>query len=247
MGIIAGAAATLRRDDVRFAPALKAAGGSWTLRSALLEAAGCDRRAGPLGYWQWREIHSTLDAARARIAEHAQLPARMDAERWANQAERTLEEVLAALDAVPDSDDVTPPGELQLRPWCDVRAASTCRVPYVPLAALVHGWGPPQQRSWSSMVEHFGLTVGMTSWSLLDRIDPDIRQIPPPPEVAETAAVLRRWMALDDDATAPVEWLFRVTENATGQSLEDLHRQAIEAVTQTSERSDVGTLQGGGA
>jgi hypothetical protein len=152
----------------------------------------------------------------------------MDAERWANQPDRTLEEVLAALDAVAADQDVPLPREVRKRPWCDPRTITTCRVPFVPLAALVHGWGSPQE-PWTNVVERFGLVRQMTSWDLLDRIDPQIRDLPAPAEAAVIAAALRGWMSRQDEYVAPVSWLFSVTADDPEMSLNDLHEHAVEA------------------
>lgn len=229
MGVVREAAEVLRSGERRFAGTAEASGSSsWTLRDALLVALGCHRRAGPLAYWQWRELHAALREARDLIVVHTEAPPRVDAERWANQPSRTVDEVLAALDAVPEERDVQPLDEVSLRPWCDPSIQVTCRIPFVPLASLVHAWADPT-RGWSETADRLGLTPDMTSWDLLDRLEPQIRDVTPPEGVARSAGLLRDWMVAHG-ATSPARWLFEVAAVSPAISLEELDHRASEAI-----------------
>ena len=230
MGVAADAARALRSEHVRFAPAVSSVGtSSWTLRDALVTACGCDRRAGYLAYWQWEMVQAALQTVRAVIASNADLPPGLDVERWANQPTRTVDEVLEVLDAVRSTDDVELPEEPSIRAWCDPKAVATCRIPYIPLAAVVHAWGD-RDRAWSDVVSEFDLAEGLSSWDLLRRVDPAIRDLPPPEGVRDAAWQLRSWQGLQSTSVAPVRWLFAVTEESPQTSLRTLLRRASEAV-----------------
>lgn len=229
MGVLLEAGRLLQSDERRFVGEPGATGSAWTLRDVLLVALGCHRRAGPLAYWEWRELHAALRAARSLLDAYTEAPPHMDAERWANQPLRTLEEVLAALDAVPEDRDVQPLEEVSLRPWCDPSYPATCRIPYVPLACLVHGWGDPE-RGWSETADRLGLTPNSSSWDVLDRLEPEIRHVPAPEGTAETAWLLRRWTVLEDVSTSPVRWLFEATSDEPSIPLSELVQRAQEAI-----------------
>jgi hypothetical protein len=237
MGVVAGAAGVLRSDSVRFAPALVTEGTStWTLRDAIVTACGCDRRAGPLAYWEWQGLHATLDSAREVIARHADISPVTDPEQWANQPTRTLAEVLEVLDAVPVAADVPVPPEVSLRPWCDPKVVSRCRIPYIPLAAIVHAWGD-LDRAWSDAVQPFELTAEMSSWDLLRTIEPAIRHETPGDGVAETAWMLRRWKGAVADTVAPARWLHTVIEGDPSITLRQLRDRATDAVAAHDEQT----------
>ena len=215
MGIIADARDLLAGETRAFVPALagsEAAG--WTLRDALVTAAGCDRTAGPMAYWEWRDVHDVLDAARQRLARHLGTSMATDAERWANQSGRTLDEVLSVLDAGCSEGDIDAPSQLTMRPWCNPKTVSTCRVPFIPLAATVHAW-TMHGGTWADISGRYGLTRSTTSWQSLDAIEPDIRDSAPPPDVYEQAMALRAWMRDGPDTTNASTWLFAVCEETT--------------------------------
>ena len=229
MGVIGEAERLLQSEKRPFVGEPGAPDWAWTLRDALLVALGCHRRAGPLAYWEWRELHAVLRTARDLVGAHAGAPPGMDAERWANQRSRTLEDVLAALDAVPEEQDPQATGEVSLRPWCNPSIPATCRIPFVPFACLVHGWGDPA-RGWVETAVRLGLTPESSSWDVLNRLEPEICDSAPPEGVAETAGLLRRWMVLDGASTSPVHWLFGVTASEPVVSLTELTKWAQEAI-----------------
>lgn len=229
-GVAAAARALLGSERVRFAPALAGDGtATWTLRDALVTAVGCDRRAGPLAYWEWESLYASLESARRGIASRVDLPDRMDLEQWANQRPRTAEEVLEALEAVPEDEDVPVPAAPVVRPWCDAKVISRCRIPFIPLAAVTHAWGD-MDRPWSDVAGEFGLTAELTSWELLRRIDPTIRDTTASAPVAEVAWDLRRWKGLDplSDSFSTARWLFSVAEADSSVTLEGLRDRASE-------------------
>ena len=229
VGLLREAGRLLESEERLFVGEPGATDAAWTLRDALLVALGCHRRAGALAYWEWRELHSALQAARDLLDLHTGAPLRMDAERWANEPSRTLEQVLAAIEAVPEEQDIQLLENVSLRPWCDPSSPATCRIPFVPLACLVHGWGDPT-RGWSETADSLGLTPASTSWDVLDRLDPEIRGVPAPEATAQNAQLLRRWMGLDEISISPVRWLFDVTADEPGASLSELTERAREAV-----------------
>ncbi|WP_425413684.1 DUF6197 family protein [Nitriliruptor alkaliphilus] len=237
MGVAAEAATVLQSDMVQFVPALAAEGASaWTLRDALIAACGCDRRAGPMAYWEWQELHATLRRTREVVARHAGVPLGVNVEQWANQPSRTLEEVIGALHAVPVADDLPIPPSPSLRPWCDPKVASRCRIPYIPLAALVHAWGD-RDRPWSDVARSFELVAAMSSWDLLRAIEPSIRDAAPAEEVADIAWTLRGWKSLVAESAAPSRWLHSVAEDDPTITLTQLWDQASEAVAAQHEQT----------
>ncbi len=229
VGVIGEAGRLLRSEARQFVGEPDATGASWTLRDALLVALGCHRRAGPLAYWEWRELHAALREARDLIGAHTGAPPSMDVERWANEPSRTLEEVLTALDAVPEHQDVHPPELVSLRPWSRPSVLATCRLPFIPLACLVHGWDDPTC-GWSQFAGRLELTPDSTSWALLDRLEPEIRDVTPPEGVAETAWLLRQWMVLDGLSSSPVRWLFEITADEPDVCLTELVGRARETI-----------------
>lgn len=229
MSVAADAARVLRSEEVRFAPGMVSEGtSSWTLRDALVAACGCDRHAGHLAYWQWETVQAALQAVRAVLASNAGLPPTLDVERWANQPTRTLDEVLEVLDSVQSTDDIEVPEAPLMRPWCDPKIVATCRIPYIPLAALVHAWGD-RARPWSELVAEFELVPDLSSWDLLRRVDPAIRDLPAPQGVQDSARQLRVWQGSQSASVAPVRWLFAVTDDLPEATLDALLQRADEA------------------
>lgn len=223
MGILADARDLLASETRAFVPAFagsEAAG--WTLRDALVTAAGCDRTAGPMAYWEWRDVLQVLDAARQCLTPHVGTATTTDVERWANQSGRTLDEVLAVLDTGCSEGDVDAPGQLTMRPWCNPKIVSTCRVPFIPLAATVHAW-KMHGGTWADTAARYGLARSTTSWQSLDAIEPDIRDSTPPPDIYAQTMTLRAWMRDGSDATNASRWLFAVCEQTT-ELLELLER-----------------------
>ena len=229
MGVAAGAARVLRSEHVRFAPGMVSDGtSSWTLRHALVAACGCDRHAGHLAYWQWETVQAALQAVRAVLASNAGLPPSLDVERWANQPTRTVEGVLEVLDSVQSTDDVEVPQAPSMRSWCDPKVVATCRIPFIPLAAVVHAWGD-RERPWSELVAEFQLARDLSSWELLRRVDPAIRDLPAPQGVQDAARQLRAWQGSQSASVAPVRWLFAVTDDSPETTLNALLQRADEA------------------
>lgn len=190
----AAAAATLASDEVAFVPAQDQLGANvsspWTLRDALLVSGRMRRKAGPLACWEWRGLVGELNAALARLGSALD---EVDAERWSNAAGRTRQEVIDLLLGCAE-DDVDVPSAATLRPWCDPSLLRTCRVPFVPLAALVHAWSA-RSASVAEIVEHFGLAETTDPWTLLDRVDAEIAFTEAPDDVAAKADVFRGAMA----------------------------------------------------
>lgn len=214
MGILTDAADILASESRPFVPALSASEATGlTLRDALLMAAGCDRVAGPMAYWEWREIHEILASARERLHPHTGAPATVDAEHWANQPSRTLDEVVAALDAGRGEGDIDAPVELTMRPWCNPKVVSTCRVPFVPLAATIQAW--TMRGGWDAMVTRYSLTPSTTSWQTLDAVEPDVRDVAQLEGVYGPAMTLRAWMRLQSDTANSTMWLFTVCNEST--------------------------------
>ena len=229
MGVAADAARVLRSEHVRFAPGMVSGGtSSWTLRDALVAACGCDRHAGHLAYWQWETVQAALKAVRSVLASSAGLPPTLDVERWANQPTRTAEEVLEVLESVQSEDDVEVSEAPSMRSWCDPKIVVTCRIPYIPLAALVHAWGD-RERPWSDLVAEFRLAPDLSSWDLLRRVDPAIRDLPAPQGVQDAARQLRAWQGSQSASVAPVRWLFAVTDDSPETALDSLLQRAGDA------------------
>jgi hypothetical protein len=232
VGIITDSAARLRSRAVQFAPALGRGGAStWTLRDVLIDACGCDHTAGPLAYWEWRAIHEALKEAREVLTPRTDAPPHMDVERWANQADRTVDEVLAVLEMVDNAEDVLAPESGGMRPWCDPRQVTTCRLPYIPLAAFTHAWllhGP--RTPLQELLYRYGLGPTTTSWDLLDRIDPEIRSATVDANRVRAVAVeLRQWMRSSGEEVTAAKWLRAVAADEPDSSLDDLELRAIDA------------------
>jgi hypothetical protein len=226
LGIITVAADILRSESRTFVPAIGATTTSgWTMRDALLSAAGCDRTAGHLTYWEWRELQDLLAATRRRVHPHTGAPATIDAEQWSNQAGRTIEEVLAALDAAGSEGDIEAPAQLTMRPWCNPKIIRTCRIPFIPLAAIVQAWAA-HEGTWQDIAARYDLTPSTTPWAMLEIIDPDIRNIAAT-NVHEGASTLRAWMEQQTDIASPVKWMFSVcSEDTKLAALLDLAEQS---------------------
>ncbi len=195
------------------------------MRDALLSAAGCDRTAGYLAYWEWQELQHMLAAARERIHPHTDAPGTIDAEHWANHPARTVEEVLTALDAAGKEGDIEAPSRVTLRPWCKPKIVGTCRIPFIPLAATAQAWAA-HDGTWWDIVDRFGLAASMTSWDVLEVIEPGIRNAPTA-NVHEAAIALRAWMGQQTDIASPIKWMFAVCDD--GPRLAELIERAEQA------------------
>lgn len=196
MGVLEQAADKLRSEKHQFVPALdeaRATSSTWTLGDALLDGCGCHRKAGPLAYWEHHEIHDTLVAAFELVAAEA---GATDGRAWSNEPQRSLAEVLEVLSAAAAKGDLRGPAVVRMRPWCKASDQFTCRIPFIPLAALMHAWklAPvPLQ----AFVDRYDLKPSMDPWALLDLVDPDIVGTEPPEGIADAAgelrAVMERW------------------------------------------------------
>lgn len=229
MGIIEAAARHLRSDEASFVPALSdSSQSSWTLRDALLAGSGCDRSAGPLAYWEWQEIDSGLEEARQRISGHVGAPGPMGPERWANQKDRSLEEVLDVLDAAGGDGDVELPPEVTLRPWCDPTVVSRCRIPYIPLAAVVHAW-TLDGGSLKELLGRYEIRADTPSWTVLEIVDEHIAHTQPADAVEDLAWNLRVWMDSESSAVSLAsKWLWELTEKHAGVTYPELVDVAAE-------------------
>ena len=155
----------------------------------------------------------------------------MDIEQWANQPSRTIDEVLDVLDAVAADGDIDAPDPPTLRPWCSTKTAARCRIPYIPLAAVVHAWGDGD-RSWSSVVDEYRLDPDLSPWEALQRLDPVIRDVAPHPDVADAAWELREWLIAEEHSYSQIRWLFDVTENEPTTDLPTLRKRAVVAAAE---------------
>lgn len=196
-GWFAAAAAVLANDEVSFVPAQDQLGSDvsnpWTLRDALVVSGGIHRKAGPLAYWEWRRLVDELNAALSRLGAVIE---EASAERWSNTSGRTRQEVVDLLSDCA-KDDMAVPSSPTLRPWCDPSLIRTCRVPFVPVAAVVHAWSS-MACSVAEFVDRFDLQKTTDPWTLLDRVDAEIAFTDPPDGVAAIAEVFRAAMAAQD-------------------------------------------------
>lgn len=195
MGLLELTAARLR-GGARFVPvgdATHTGTAPSTLHELLVESCGCHRTAGPLAYFEHREIDAALRDARSRLAAIVGT----DPEGWADQASRTAVEVIAACEAAAAAGDVDVPGAVTLRPWCRTASVFTCRIPFIPLATVVHWWlthpGPV-----GALVDTFDLGDVPDPWTLLDRVEPaagrETSGAAMVEEIRTTAVLLRDWV-----------------------------------------------------
>lgn len=194
MALLAAAREILASDDVEFVASLDQLDsdvvGPWTLRDALIVASGCDRKVGPFAYWEHREIGGAINQVWDRLAEHVDAPP----EGWSSSKGRTKADVLTALDsALGAGDDIAAPESVTMRPWCTTKLVRTCRIPFVPLGALVHAWGPRGGKL-QGLLDHFEIDATTDAWTILDRVEPEIRNVPAVQDVADIADYLRGCM-----------------------------------------------------
>jgi hypothetical protein len=193
VGVLERAAEQLRSDKVQFAPVLddiNSSGSTWTLADALVHGCGCRRSAGPLAYWEHLDISQAIKEAFDRIAAAAGVT---NGKAWSNEPQRKLSEVLDVLETAAAGGDVAAPELVRLRPWCDPSKQFTCRIPFVPLAALMHAW-KLNPCPLDKLVGDYDLEMFMDPWVLLERVEPDIVDTSSPGGVAEDAAKLRLGM-----------------------------------------------------
>ncbi len=196
MGLIERAREILADDAVEFSAALDqseaSSSSSWTLRDALVTAAGCNRKAGLFAYWEHAELKIAINQVWSVLEGFT---VEQHPERWANQSGRTKAEVLAVLDGGLGQGDVDVPAIVTLRPWCNPGLVRTCRIPFVPLAAFVHAWAL-REATITQVLKHFEIDARMNPWEFLDRIEPDIRHTDAADSVVPIAETLRSWMAM---------------------------------------------------
>lgn len=158
-------------------------------RDILVTAAGCQASAGTFAYWEWRDLDAAINTAWDRLTPIVGEPGA----RWADRAGRTTGELLTAFDQARRDGDVKPPPAVTLRPWSRPNVQRTCKVPFVPLAVVLHAWsldGGTLSELWSRYDLH-----GATTWELLDRLEPRVAHRPDPGGIAAGAELVRSWMA----------------------------------------------------
>lgn len=194
-GWISAAAETLEQYDVAFVPAQDQlesdVSNPWTLRDAFVVGAGCHRKAGPFAYWEWRHLGSELNEGWSRIEAALDVES---AERWSNTSGRMKQEVIDVLRQVAGRGDLETPDPPTLRPWCDPSLVRTCRVPFVPLAAVVHAWALTPGTV-AEQVRRLGIEVTTDPWTLLDRAEAEIAFTDPPDDVGKFAGAFRASLA----------------------------------------------------
>lgn len=194
-GWFSGAAETLDRGDVAFVPAQDQlesdVSNPWTLRDALVVSAGCHRKAGLFAYWEWRSLVDHLNEAWFRIEAALDVGS---AERWSNRSGRTKQEAIDVVRQVSADGDMDLPDAATLRPWCDPSLVRTCRVPFVPLAAVVHAWAL-RPGTVKELVRRLDVEATTDPWTLLDRAEAEIAFTDSPENVSEFAGVFRSSMA----------------------------------------------------
>lgn len=226
MALLAAAREILAGDDVEFVASLDQLEsdvvGPWTLRDALVVASGCDRKVGPFAYWEHREIGDAINQVWDRLAEHVDAPS---AEGWSSSKGRTEADVLAALDSALDAgDDIAAPESVIMRPWCTTKLVRTCRIPFVPLGALVHSWGH-RGGELQDLLDHFEIDETTDPWTILDRVEPGIRDMPASEDVADVADFLRsRMHTAEPEMYSPALLLVATNPRLT---LDGLRQQSV--------------------
>lgn len=226
MALLATAREILASDDVEFVASLDQLEsdvvGPWTLRDALVVASGCDRKVGPFAYWEHREIGDALTKVWERVAEHVDAPS---PERWSSSKGRTKAEILNVLDSALDAgEDIAAPESVTMRPWCTTKLVRTCRIPFVPLAALVHSWGDRGGKL-RGLLDQYGIDATTDPWTILDRVDPEIRDLPAPQDVGGIADHLRSCMhAVEPEIYSPARLLSELDPRLT---LDGIRKQSV--------------------
>jgi len=223
VGLLAAARKILSNDDVEFVASLDQlesdVAGPWTLRDALVVASGCDRKAGPFAYWEHREIGAAMNQAWDRLGAHVD---GSSVQGWSRAKGRTKADVLGALDQALADGDVAVATELTMRPWCTTKLIRTCRIPFVPLAALAHSWSA-RGGSLGDLLGHFEIDALTDPWQILDRAEPTIRDVPAPPDTSELADYLRgRMNESEPEIYSPARLLVQLEPGLTLDGLRDL-------------------------
>lgn len=227
MALLAAAREILASDDIEFVASLDQLEsdvvGPWTLRDALVVASGCDRKVGPFAYWEHREIGDALTRVWERVAVHVDAPS---PEGWSSSKRRTKAEILNVLDRALDAGgDIAAPQSVTIRPWCTTKLVRTCRIPFVPLAAVVHAWAH-RGGGLQDLLEHFGIDAMTDPWILLDRVEPEIRDLPAAENAADIADFLRsRMHAAEPEIYSPARLLAELDPLLTLDELRDQSRR----------------------
>ena len=158
------------------------------------------------------EINAALTRLGAQLEEDS-------AERWSNASGRTRQEVVDLLSDCA-KDDMAVPSTATLRPWCDPSLIRTCRVPFVPVAAVVHAWSAVAC-SVAEIVDRFELEKSTNPWTMLDRVDAEIAFTDPPDGVTAHAEVFRAAMAAQHpEIHSPSAFLWWLLEHDPKATLE---------------------------
>lgn len=218
MGIISDAAARLEGADhppVVSALDLDDNPGAWTLRDLFLTAAGADRRAGTIAYFEHRELTDALRGCFAVLTDTL----KQDAVVWAAAKGRRHADVAELLGRC--TADVDPPTTLRRRPGSDPSVIRTCRIPYVPLAAAVHVMDVTGATIEEVVDEH--QLVSADPWVMLERLDPRIADHTPTVDVRTHAEALRLWLqGQQPDTFSPGPFLARIAATHPGLHAQDL-------------------------
>jgi hypothetical protein len=159
-----------------------------TLRSHLLEALGCDARAGALAYWDWEELWVLVGRCWDAMAEVVG----PQAELWSNAGERTVGDVVAVLRKA-SSDVVVPAEPFERRPWALPTVVRTCRIPFVPVASVTQVW-LTEGESLGPVLERLAITSTTGPWDVLRAADPIARDLEVPAGLREVADQVRSSM-----------------------------------------------------
>lgn len=221
VGLLAVAAELLGRDGSVRVPGdqLEAQdSGAWTVWDALVEAAGCSRKAGPLAYWEHRELKAALAECFDAIATAA---GAVDGDGWCAAAGRRQAEVVGVLSRAAGDGDVEV-GPVRLRVWSDPGLSRTCRVPYVPLAVVTHAWAV-EPCGLAELLDRFEVTSATDPWDLRDLVEPAVVEVDAPGQVREIAEALREQMKAHVPEThSPAAYLWTFATAAPRVRLDEL-------------------------
>lgn len=160
-----------------------------TLRSHIIRTLGCDKRAGVIAYWDWQEITALISECWTAL-EPVTGPR---PELWSNEPDRTVTQIIDALRSAV-GDIAVPETPFERRPWSKPGTVSTCRIPFVPLASVIHVW-LAEQVPLRQVLDDLNLRMGSDPWEILRAADPVARNLPEPTDVRVVADEVKKWMS----------------------------------------------------
>lgn len=111
---------------------------------------------------------------------------------------------------------------VELRPWCDPKLVRTCRIPFVPLAAVLHAW-EHREAGLEDVLGEFSVVATTDPWTILDRVEPLIREVKASKQVPVVADLLRSWMhEVEPQTQSPAQLLCGIAALHGNLSLDDL-------------------------